>query len=453
MNNLIKDIDLNLARKISLSEAKRLRILPIKEMEDKIYVATSKEQEEGKDFLNFLFGKKIEYIKIKESELQYIMDLILDFKEDTLEEDIFKDAIKNKASDIHFEPVKDTVNIRFRINGALILVRKIKFNEYLKITSRLKVKANLDITEKRRPQDGKLSINFYNKIYNCRISTVPVVKGEKIVVRILYNDKYLSSLEELNFSKEQQEIINKIVRLKNGLIIVNGPTGSGKSTTLYSILNRIKNENINIETLEDPIEVCMDGLNQINLNEKIGITFESGLRSMLRQDPDVIMVGEIRDETTAKMAIRAAITGHKVYSTIHTKSPREVILRLEEMGCKRYLIKDALAGIISQRLIKILCKDCKKEIKESGKKKYKLYKKYGCSKCNNSGYTGRKLVSAVYYIGKNEKEKIAKIHEDISILSNNQMIEILENLLEKGEIDYYDYLDFLEGEELNEEKL
>lgn len=453
MNNLIKEIDLNLARKISLSEAKRLRILPIKEMEDKIYVATSKEQEEGKDFLNFLFGKKIEYIKIKEDELQYIMDLILNFKEDTLEENIFKDAIKNKASDIHFEPIKDIVNIRFRINGALILVRKIKFNEYLKITSRLKVKSNLDITEKRRPQDGKLFINFNDKIYNCRISTVPVVNGEKIVVRILYNDKYLSSLEELNFSKEQQEIINKIVRLKNGLIIVNGPTGSGKSTTLYSILNRIKNENINIETLEDPIEVCMDGLNQINLNEKIGITFESGLRSMLRQDPDVIMVGEIRDETTAKMAIRAAITGHKVYSTIHTKSPREVILRLEEMGCKRYLIKDALAGIISQRLIKILCKDCKKEIKESSKKKYKLYKKCGCSKCNNSGYTGRKLVSAVYYIGKNEKERIENIHEDINSLSNNQMIEILEDLLEKGEIDYYDYLDFLEGEELNEEKL
>ena len=246
MNNLIKEIDLNLARKISLSEAKRLRILPIKEMEDKIYVATSKEQEEGKDFLNFLFGKKIEYIKIKEDELQYIMDLILNFKEDTLEENIFKDAIKNKASDIHFEPIKDIVNIRFRINGALILVRKIKFNEYLKITSRLKVKSNLDITEKRRPQDGKLFINFNDKIYNCRISTVPVVNGEKIVVRILYNDKYLSSLEELNFSKEQQEIINKIVRLKNGLIIVNGPTGSGKSTTLYSILNKIKNENINI---------------------------------------------------------------------------------------------------------------------------------------------------------------------------------------------------------------
>ena len=453
MNNLIKDIDLNLARKISLSEAKRLRILPVKEMEDKIYVVTSTEQEEGKDFLKFLFGKKIEYIKIKEDELQYIMDLILNFKEDTLEEDIFKDAIKNKASDIHFEPIKDIVNIRFRINGALILVRKIKFNEYLKITSRLKVKSNLDITEKRRPQDGKLFINFNDKIYNCRISTVPVVNGEKIVVRILYNDKYLSSLEELNFSKEQQEIINKIVRLKNGLIIVNGPTGSGKSTTLYSILNKIKNENINIETLEDPIEVCMDGLNQINLNEKIGITFESGLRSMLRQDPDVIMVGEIRDETTAKMAIRAAITGHKVYSTIHTKSPREVILRLEEMGCKRYLIKDALAGIISQRLIKILCKDCKKEIKESSKKKYKLYKKCGCSKCNNSGYTGRTLVSAVYYIGKNEKERIENIHEDINSLSNNQMIKILENLLEKGEIDYYDYLDFLEGEELNEEKL
>lgn len=197
----------------------------------------------------------------------------------------------------------------------------------------------------------------------------------------------------------------------------------------------------------------MDGLNQINLNEKIGITFESGLRSILRQDPDVIMVGEIRDEITAKMAVRAAITGHKVYSTIHTKSPREVILRLEEMGCKGYLIKDALVGIISQRLIKILCEDCKKEIEEYSKRKYKLYKKCGCSKCNNSGYIGRTLVSAVYYIGKDKHEKILSIHENTNILSNYEMIEILEKLLEKGQIDYYDYLDFLEGEELNEEKL
>ena len=169
-------------------------------------------------------------------------------------------------------------------------------------------------------------------------------------------------------------ILKDLTKKRRGLVLVTGPTGSGKSTTLYSILNKIKNENINIETLEDPIEVAMDGLNQINLNEKIGITFESGLRSILRQDPDVIMVGEIRDEITAKMAVRAAITGHKVYSTIHTKSPREVILRLEEMGCKGYLIKDALVGIISQRLIKILCEDCKKEIEEYSKRKYKLYK-------------------------------------------------------------------------------
>ena len=453
MTNLIEDIDINLARKISLSEAKRLKVLPIKEKEGIVYVATSKEEQEGEDFLNFLFSKKIKYIKVQENDLTNMMNLILGFKEDTLEEDIFKDAIKDKASDIHFEPIKDTVNIRFRINGELILIRKIKFNEYLKIASRLKIRANLDITEKRRPQDGKLFIKHNNKTYNCRVSTIPVVKGEKIVIRILYNDKYLSSLEKLNFSKKQQNMINKIVKLKNGLVIVNGPTGSGKSTTLYSILNKIKNENINIETLEDPIEVAMDGLNQINLNEKIGITFESGLRSILRQDPDVIMVGEIRDEITAKMAVRAAITGHKVYSTIHTKSPREVILRLEEMGCKGYLIKDALVGIISQRLIKILCEDCKKEIEEYSKRKYKLYKKCGCSKCNNSGYIGRTLVSAVYYIGKDKHEKILSIHENTDILSNYEMIEILEKLLEKGQIDYYDYLDFLEGEELNEEKL
>ena len=184
MTNLIEDIDINLARKISLSEAKRLKILPIKEMEGIVYVATSKEEQEGEDFLNFLFSKKIKYIKVQENDLSNMMNLILDFKEDTLEEDIFKDAIKDKASDIHFEPIKDTVNIRFRINGELILIRKIKFNEYLKIASRLKIKANLDITEKRRPQDGKLFIKHNNKTYNCRVSTIPVVKGidEKIII-------------------------------------------------------------------------------------------------------------------------------------------------------------------------------------------------------------------------------------------------------------------------------
>lgn len=452
--NLIENIDLSLARKISVSEAKNLGILPIKEVDNTIYIATNKETQDDEEFLKFLLGNnQIKYIKVSTLELEKLINLILDFNENTLEENIFQEAIDKNASDIHFEPVKNVVNIRFRINGSLVLVRKVKLDQYFKIASRLKVRGKLDITEKRRPQDGKLFINYNNTVYNCRISTIPVVNGEKIVLRILYNNNYLSTLEELNFSKEQQEILNKIINLKNGLVLVAGPTGSGKSTTLYSILNSIKDENINITTLEDPIEVTVDGINQINLNEKIGITFESGLRSILRQDPDIIMVGEIRDEVTAKMAIRASITGHKVYSTIHTKSPREVLLRLEEMGCKNYLIRDAVAGIISQRLIKILCDNCKEEINEESNFKFKLYKKCGCEKCNYSGYKGRALVAAVYYIGATEKKEIVNLKDNLNMLSNNQMLGTLNDLLKLSSIDYYDYLNFIEGEELGESKL
>ncbi|MDU4726656.1 GspE/PulE family protein [Clostridium sp.] len=200
------------------------------------------------------------------------------------------------------------------------------------------------------------------------------------------------------------------------------------------------------------VEVTMKGINQVNLNYKIGLTFVEGLRSLLRQDPNVIMVGEIRDEETAKMAVRSAITGHKVYSTIHTKSPREVYLRLEEMGVKGYLIKDALVGIISQRLIKLLCK-CKEEIGviDLNGESIEIYKKCGCNICNNSGYIGRQLIASVYHIDKKLKGELSKIYEKEDLLSNCQMVSSLRDLLLKGVIDYYDYLSILEGEELNED--
>ena len=251
-----------------------------------------------------------------------------------------------------------------RIDGKLSIYTKILHLEYQKLISKIKVLGNMDITEKRRPQDGKASMEVDNKNYDLRLSTITIIYGEKLVIRILYNDVFNHKLDELNMTNIQRNKLKKIISINNGLVLINGPTGSGKSTTLYSILNEINNKEVNITTLEDPIEVFIEGVNQVSLNKKAGITFASGLKSILRQDPDILMIGEIRDEETADIAVKASLTGHKVYSTIHTKTPKDVYFRLEDMGIKSYLIKDSLVGIISQRLIRILCNQCKRVEKE-----------------------------------------------------------------------------------------
>lgn len=230
-----------------------------------------------------------------------------------------------------------------------------------KLLSKIKVCGNMDITEKRRPQDGKSLIKVNGKNYDLRLSTIPIIYGEKLVIRILYGEIFNYNISSLNLNVNQMKKLKKIIALKNGLVIINGPTGSGKSSSLYCILKEINKKDINITTLEDPVEVIIKGVNQVSLNRKANITFATGLRSILRQDPDVLMIGEIRDEETANMAVTASLTGHKVYSTIHTKTPQEVYFRLEDMGVKQYLIKDSLIGIVSQRLIRVFCDNCKKE--------------------------------------------------------------------------------------------
>ena len=313
---------------------------------------------------------------------------------------ILLEAIKEKASDIHMEPHKDKIIIRFRVDGFLRIVFIFKVEEYLQIVSKIKLNSDLDITEKRRPQDGKMTIKDQDKTYDLRVSIIPVSYGEKIVIRVLYRDVFNYSLNKLNLTKTQISNIRYIMKSNNGLVFVNGPTGSGKSTTLYTMIQELNNEEINISTLEDPVEVIIDGISQMSINTKINIGFAQGLRSILRQDPDLIMLGEIRDEETAEMTVRAALTGHKVYSTIHTKDAREVFIRLEDMGVESYLIRDSIVGIISQRLIRVLCDECKK--KDINilvlNKKVESYKKCGCSKCNYSGYRGRALVAAVHII-------------------------------------------------------
>lgn len=327
---------------------------------------------------------------------------------------------------------------------------KIKLENYISLISKVKLQANMDITEKRRPQDGKIIKSYNNKKYDLRISSIPVIYGEKVVIRILYCGSFNYRLEELNFSEKQVRLIRKIMMLDNGLFIVNGPTGAGKSTTLYTILKEVSKHNINITTLEDPVEVFLDNVNQMSLNRKLGIDFSNGLRNILRQDPDVIMIGEIRDKETAEMSIRASITGHKVYSTLHCKSPREVYLRLMNMGVDSNLLNEALVGIISQRLIKTLCNNCKLIDRNHKYKGRILFKKQGCKICNHTGYINRRLVSSVYYLNSSNKKSIKEIYEDKSYLSNESMKDELKNLLIEGEIPYNDYLNFLEGEDLNE---
>lgn len=451
----IKNLDLNVLRRVKYAKVKENKFLPLYIKNNILTIIKNNDfLLNFEDEIKFIYDKKLNIIN---TDLEIINELIyrgfLGEKEDLLNL-IIKKAILEKASDVHFEPYKEEVLIRMRIDGKLSIYTKILHLEYQKLISKIKVLGNMDITEKRRPQDGKAFIEIENKNYDLRLSTIPIIYGEKLVIRILYNDIFNHKLDELNMTNNQKNKLKKIISINNGLVLINGPTGSGKSTTLYSILNEINSKEVNITTLEDPIEVFIEGINQVSLNKKANITFASGLKSILRQDPDILMVGEIRDEETADIAVKASLTGHKVYSTIHTKTPKDVYFRLEDMGIKPYLIKDSLIGIISQRLIRILCPRCKniqKDIDYKGKNII-IYKREGCSFCNYTGYKGRKLVSSVVYIDEEIKKSNSNIFQEMKSLSNEEMVDNLNEFINKGEISIEDFNNFLIEEGLNYEE-
>lgn len=441
----ISDIDLQTAKSLNKEICEKYKIIPLREDDTKVYILTY-DEDNVSEYINFLYEKEIVIERISETNYLKLINSVFGEDDKEIDEAIIYNAIECRASDIHFEPMESHVGVRYRINGSLCLANKIERDLYTRLCSKIKIKAGMDITEKRKPQDGKIILMYKDIKYDLRISSIPVIYGEKIVIRILYCDNFDYKLEDLGFDEEQSDIIRKIINLNTGLVVVNGPTGSGKSTTLYTILKEIDSKSINVTTLEDPVEVYLSNINQVSLNRKAGVTFSSGLRSVLRQDPDVIMVGEIRDEETAEIAVRSSITGHKVYTTIHAKSPREVYLRLENMGVKNYLLKDALCGIISQRLIKVLCRKCKEEDIENSKEGKKIYKKCGCKFCNYTGYEGRKIVSSVYFLTRKDREKLKRIYDDTSYLGNEGMRKGLEKLLYDGSISFDDYNRFLEGE-------
>jgi len=323
-------------------------------------------------------------------------------------------AICMEASDIHLEPWEDNVKVRFRIDGVLCEYMRMPKNAYLKVCSRIKVMAGIDITEKRIPQDGKIQLSYNGLKYDFRLSTLPTLYGEKIVIRILYSKKGRRLLDELGFDIEGICFIRDMLEHQHGIVLVTGPTGSGKSTTLYSMLSSMNSQEKNILTIEDPVEFSIEGINQVGVSSRTGVTFASGLRSLLRQDPDVIMIGEIRDEETARIAVRAAITGHLVLSTLHTNDSASTVIRLIDMGVPAYLVSEAVIGIIAQRLVRKICVFCRDEYsaeKEAAEilgvqEGAKIFRGNGCSKCNGTGYSGRTVVYEYNRIDSSKKAMI-----------------------------------------------
>lgn len=333
-----------------------------------------------------------------------------------LVDSIIRQALKLGASDIHIEPYENNIRIRYRIDGRLIEIMNTNKNTHSAIVTRIKIISSLNIAEKRLAQDGRIEIKIDSYSVDLRVSILPTVYGEKIVIRLLDRNNFLKDINELGFNEHNLTIFNKILDIPNGLILVTGPTGSGKTTTLYTVLNSINDVNKNIITVEDPVEYKMNGINQVQVNNKAGLDFTNGLRSILRQDPDIIMIGEIRDDETAEIAVRAAITGHLVISTMHTNDAPSTIIRLFDMGIKPYLVNSSVRGIIAQRLVRKICNDCKeiyeasdyeKEVLSVNKNQsLKLYKGKGCTKCHNTGYSGRTAVHELMKMSKKIRDVV-----------------------------------------------
>ena len=351
-------------------------------------------------------------------------------------------AVKEKASDIHFESYEDEVIVRFRKDGKLSIVQRVPKAAQAGLITRIKIMSRLNISEKRLPQDGNIKVKIAGNDIDFRVSTLPSVHGESIVLRILDKRSQKLSLDESGFTKRDLEMMRKIIHMKHGIFLVTGPTGSGKTTTLYSALTEINSPDVKIITVEDPVEYQIKGVNQIHINSKIGLTFASGLRSILRQDPDIIMVGEIRDKETADIAINASLTGHLVFSTLHTNDAPTAFTRLIDMGIEPFLISSTVVGVLAQRLVRKLCPACKEAyfppaaiLEELGldPKEYAnhpFYKAVGCPECGYSGYKGRSGIFELLMIDE-ELRRAVVARQDASdirkIAASNGMLNLRED--------------------------
>ncbi|RLG54638.1 MAG: type II secretion system protein GspE, partial [Candidatus Hydrothermarchaeota archaeon] len=431
-------IDSPILSRLPISAAKKYKFAPLRVEGDVLVLATANPLDlETIDELRFLLGKRVRIVAAPEREVIRAINLLYDQERDTPEqvvqemveeeeavlseleetEDLLDDvseapviklvnlllsqAVRARASDIHIEPYQREVKVRYRIDGVLYNMHTLPKRFHSAITSRVKVMAKLDIAERRLPQDGRIMIKIGDRDVDIRVSIIPTTFGERVVLRLLDKRSIFYSLEEIGLSPEKLELMNRIIRGANGIILVTGPTGSGKTTTLYAALEKINSPDKNIITIEDPVEYQLPGIGQIQVNPKIGLTFANGLRSIVRQDPDVILVGEIRDLETAEIAIHAALTGHLVFSTLHTNDAPGAITRLIDMGIEPFLVASALVAVIAQRLVRTICPYCREPyqpekglLREVGLDPSELegkefYRGKGCSECFGTGYRGR----------------------------------------------------------------
>lgn len=392
--------------------ANHYRILPKSDdgQQLELYVDESFNTPDAREELELFLGRSITFTAVGAAEIEKALSLYyrkernvnpnkaLNIDRGDFLENLLSEAKSLKCSDIHFEAYEQSARIRFRIDGQLIETYKVEKDNYAELVNKVKIRAKLNITEKRLPQDGRIT----NDAFDIRVSILPTLFGEKIVMRLLGQDASNIDLSTLGMQEEELRNYLEAVKKPNGIILISGPTGSGKTTTLYATLRLLNDTRRNIVTVEDPIEYTLKGINQVQLKEDIGLTFASALKSFLRQDPDVIMLGEIRDSETALMAIRASLTGHLVLSTIHTNSAVGTISRLVDMGVPSYLISETLNLSVAQRLVRKLCNDCKVETpfhKEDFPMNFAIpyplehyYKPVGCNKCFHTGYKGRKAI-------------------------------------------------------------
>ena len=353
---------------------------------------------------------------------------------------LIEQAIRQRASDIHIEALEEKVRVRYRIDGALY--EKMVYDNSLlpAIATRIKIMGGMDISEKRKPQDGRMTVTVDRQEYDIRISSIPTVHGEKIVMRLSSKLSLTREKKQLGLSEEELAHFDHMMSSPYGIIFVTGPTGSGKSTTLYTALSELNKEAVNIVTVEDPVEADIDGINQIQVNPKVDLTFASALRSILRQDPDIIMIGEIRDQETASIAVQASITGHLVVSTMHTNNAVGTLNRIADMGIERYLVADSMIGVIAQRLVRKLCPHCRKKrlatveekrlLRVAPEAETEVYEPVGCNFCNHTGYFGRIGVFEIMEVNEEIRTLIstnAGTEELIAAAKRNGMRTLREN--------------------------
>lgn len=457
----VNDISVSLVRDIPINYAKQHSVLPFREEQDQVVVLTSNPMGfRSLDDLRVMFGKRIRPViststKINDAinrvyekstanlagldeidEEDYdlddpIVDLLEAGEDDApvikLVNSLLFRAVKEKASDIHIEPYEKDMAVRLRIDGILFDIYKPPKKLQNAITSRLKVMATMNIAEKRLPQDGRIPLKVGGKDIDIRMNTVPTAFGERIVMRLQDRSNVILELEQLGFPEEMLRTLDDLIHRPYGIILVTGPTGSGKSTTLYAALSKINSPDQNILTIEDPVENRIHGIGQVQTNAKIGLTFASGLRAFLRQDPDVIMIGEIRDQETAELAIQASLTGHLVLSTIHTNDSTGAFPRLIDIGAEPFLIATSITGVVAQRLVRILCPHCKLRYEPSPfeqntlgitpeqAKNSNICKPMGCDKCNQKGYTGRTNIAELLVVDDDIRSLIMQRKDGASI--------------------------------------